>query len=85
MMLIIKMNQESKVCVEFVILLALGGCSWPSLMHEVTRDFLVVHIKASQKSVGDKPKSVHIFLQTPAKCTQGNRIFSITRSINIQT
>ena len=34
-------------------------------MHEVTHDFLVVHIKASQKSLGDKPKSVHIFLQTP--------------------
>ena len=48
-----------------LLLLALGGCSWPSLMHEVTHDFLVVHIKASQKSLGDKPKSVHIFLQTP--------------------
>ena len=47
------------------VLLALGGCSWPSLMHGVTHDFLVVHIKASQKSLGDKPKSVHIFLQTP--------------------
>ena len=50
---------------ECPVLLALGGCSWPSLMHEVTDDFLVVHIKASQKSLGDKPKSVHIFLQTP--------------------
>ena len=48
-----------------LLLLALGGCSWPSLLHEVTHDFLVVHIKASQKSLGDKPKSVHIFLQTP--------------------
>ena len=52
-------------CNYMSILLALGGCSWPSLMHEVTHDFLVVHIKASQKSLGDKPKSVHIFLQTP--------------------
>ncbi len=34
-------------------------------MHEVTYDFLVVHINASQKSLGDKPKSVYIFLQTP--------------------
>ena len=34
-------------------------------MHEVTYDFLVVYIKASQKSLGDKPKSVYIFLQTP--------------------
>ena len=44
-----------------------GGnrCSWPSQMHEVTYDFLVVHIKASQKSLGDKPKSVYIFLQNP--------------------
>ena len=41
-----------------LLLLALGGCSWPSLMHELTHDFLVVHIKASQKSLGDKPKSV---------------------------
>ena len=32
---------------------------------EVTYDFLVVHINASQKSLGDKPKSVYIFLQTP--------------------
>ena len=32
-------------------------------MHEVTYDFLV-YIKASQKSLGDKPKSVYIFLQT---------------------
>ena len=47
------------------ILLALGGNSWPSQMHEVTYDFLVVHIKVSQKSLGDKPKSVYIFLQTP--------------------
>ena len=34
-------------------------------MHEVTYDFLVAHIKASQKSLGDKPKSVYIFLETP--------------------
>ena len=34
-------------------------------MHEVTYDFLVVHIKASQKSLGDKPKSVYIFIQSP--------------------
>ena len=47
------------------LLLALGGSSWPSQMHEVTYDFLVVHIKVSQKSLGDKPKSVYIFLQTP--------------------
>ena len=39
------------------ILLALGGggaSSWPSQMHEVTYDFLVVHIRASQKRLGDK-------------------------------
>ncbi len=41
------------------------GRSWPSQMHEVTYDFLVARIKASQKSLGDKPKSVYIFLQTP--------------------
>ena len=41
------------------------GRSWPSQMHEVTYDFLVAHIKASQQSLGDKPKSVYIFLQTP--------------------
>ena len=34
-------------------------------MQEVTYDFIVVYIKASQKSLGDKPKSVYIFLQTP--------------------
>ena len=34
-------------------------------MHEVTYDFFVVHIKASQKRLGDKPKSVYMFLQTP--------------------
>ena len=34
-------------------------------MHEVTYDFLAVHIKASQKSLGDKPKSAYNFLQTP--------------------
>ena len=34
------------------ILLALGGRSWPSQMHEVTYDFLVAHIKASQKKFG---------------------------------
>ena len=44
-------------------------------MHEATYDFLVVHIKASQKSLGDKPKSVYIFLQTPTKFTQGNLIY----------
>ena len=62
-----KMKEKKKkvTYVIRVIVKALGGCSWPSLMHGVTHDFLVVHIKASQKSLGDKPKSVHIFLQTP--------------------
>ena len=50
-----------------LLLLALGGggSSWPSQMHEVSYDCLVVPIKVSQKSLGDKPKSVYIFLQTP--------------------
>ena len=33
-------------------------------MHKVTYDGIVVHIKASQKSVGDMSKCVYIFLQT---------------------
>ena len=49
----------------FVLVLALGGSSCPSHMYEVTHDFIVVHVKAIQKSLGDKPKCVYIFLQTP--------------------
>ena len=44
-------------------------------MHEVTYDFLVAHIKASQKSSGDKPKSVYIFLQTPHEVYTGKSYF----------
>ena len=54
----------------------LGGRSWPSLMHEVTYDFLVVHIKASQKSLGDTPKSVYIILQTPPRSVHKDILFS---------
>ena len=67
----------------FVLLLALGGSSWPSQMHKVTYDFLVVHIKASQKSLGDKPKSVYIFLQTPhevyTSCISARPKFSLAK------
>ena len=52
------------------------GISLSSQKHEVTYDFIVVHIEATQKSFGDKPKCVYIFLQTPMmKSTRGNRIF----------
>ena len=57
--------------------MALGGRSLSSPMHEVTYDFLVVPIKVSQKSLGDKPKSVYILLQTPTKCTQVNLILAL--------
>jgi len=50
-----------------VVLLALGVSSCPSQMYEVTHVFIVVHIKTFSKSLGVKPKSLYIFLQTPTK------------------
>ena len=65
-----------KLVITFTIGSRGGGGSWPSQMHEVTYDFLVAHIKASQKSLGDKPKSVYIFLQTPPRCVHKEIVFS---------
>ena len=45
-----------------ILLLALGGCSWPSLMHEVTHDFLKKVWVTSPKVYTfstDPPRSVH--------------------------
>ena len=48
---------------------ALGGRSWPSQMHEVTHDFIVVHIKACQQRLGDTSKRVglHAFIYRPPR------------------
>ena len=60
-----KLSTLDDTLVISLLLQALGGSSCPSQMYEVTHDFIVIHIKAFQKSLGDSPKSVYIFLQTP--------------------
>ena len=37
-----------------ILLLALGGSSWPSLFYSVNHDFIVVYVKGFQKKLGDR-------------------------------
>ena len=38
----------------FLLLLALGGDSWPSLFYSINHDFIVLYTKGIQKNLGDQ-------------------------------
>ena len=76
-----------------LITLGSGGSLCPSQKYRVTYDFLVLHIKAFQKSLGDRPKcgqallqtSMKIFVHPQTNVKYENRIFTITRLIHAET